>query len=54
MKAMIEKYLYDLGFTNIEWNVGRLGYYVMAQSPYGSKQCINIGEFVNEVIRNER
>lgn len=54
MKAIIEKYLADLGYTNIEWDIDEEGYYVLARMRYGAIVYINIGEFVNELIREER
>ena len=52
MKDLIEKYLTDLGYSEIRWYWGRRGYFLLAVSPYRcGSACFNVAELVEEILR---
>lgn len=52
MKDFIEKLLQEKGCTNIRWEHGRQGWYVLVRE-YGVTVCYNIGDFINAVLNCE-
>lgn len=48
-KEIVNKYLTDLGYKNIDWFVGRKGDYILAFSPYGGKMCIEPDKVLKEI-----
>jgi hypothetical protein len=53
LKRMIENYLSRLNFTNIVWEYGREGYYILAQDPHIGIRCFSVNDLVDEMLRND-
>lgn len=53
LKRIIENYLLQLNFTNIVWEYGREGYYILAQDPHVGIRCFNVNSLVEEMLRKE-
>ena len=53
LKRMIENYLLRLNFTDIVWNYGREGYYILAKDPQSGILCFNVNSLVEEMLRND-
>ncbi len=52
MKDYIEKLLLEKGCTDIKWEHGRQGWYVLVRE-YGVTVCYNIGDFINSYLDYE-
>lgn len=53
MKRYLERELLKLGYSDFEWCLGRLGYYLLA-TRYGVRTCIDLRDLVNNLIESNR
>ena len=53
LKRIIENYLLQLNFTDIVWEYGREGYYILAKDPQSGIRCVNVNSLVEEILRKE-
>ena len=54
LKRIIENYLLQLNFTDIVWEYGREGYYVLVKHPQSSDiLCYNVNNIVEEMLRKD-
>lgn len=53
LKRIIENYLLQLNFTDIIWEYGREGYYILAKDPHSGIRCFNVNDIVEEILRKE-
>lgn len=53
MEKIIERYLKELGYTNIWWEWGRKGWFIIA-SHEGGIECIDFQQITKEIINAER
>ena len=53
LKKIIEDYLLQLNFTDIVWEYGREGYYILAQDPHVGIRCFNVSNLVEEMLRKD-
>ena len=53
LKRIIENYLLQLNFTDIVWEYGREGYYILAKDPCSGICCFNVNSLVEEILRKD-
>lgn len=53
LKRIIENYLLQLNFTDVVWEYGREGYYILAKDSQSGVCCFNVNDIVEEMLRKD-